>query len=60
MTYKYSNQPNSDGTRTYTIYKDGEWNASYTSIDGESYTDFLNRIDSDVYKQSEGKLNSKW
>jgi len=58
--FKYSNEKNSDGTRTYTVYRNGEWNASYTSMPNESYSDFLNRINEDVKKQTEGKIEAKF
>lgn len=59
-TYKYEDKPNNDGTRTYTIYKNHEWVASFTSEDGESISDFHNRISKQVIEISKGNLDSKF
>lgn len=59
-TFHYTDEKNFDGTRTYTIFKNGEWNASFTSIKGEEYCEFLNRINEDVKKQTNGRLSANW
>ncbi len=58
VTYKTEDLKNQDGTRTYIIYKNGEWNASYTSIDNEGYFEFMTRISYDVKKQTNGQIET--
>lgn len=49
-----------ENTRTFIIYKNNEWNASYTSNVGEGYMDFMNRINEEVKKQTNNQVESKW
>ncbi len=60
LTFKSEDVKNQDGTRTYIIYKNGDWNASFTSMANEGYVEFMNRISEDVKKQTNGQIETKW
>ena len=60
LIFKTEEIKNQDGTRTYILYKNGKWNASFTSLSNEGYIEFMDRISDDVKKQTNGQIETKW